>query len=162
MTEITDELLARSQADQKMRNDAMAGKSEWDNSVDRENTEYLKELIGKNGWPKKSVIGDEAARAAWLLAQHADHDPDFQENCLKLMKELPDGEVDPAKVAYLEDRVLVNRGQPQIYGTQFYQDGEYFGPRPITDVETLDERRAAVGLGPFKDYEAMMIDSKAD
>jgi hypothetical protein len=31
--------------------------------------------------------------------------------------------------------------------------------RPIEDRERLDERRAAVGLGPFGDYERHMLDS---
>lgn len=36
------------------------------------------------------------------------------------------GEVSPAHLAYLEDRVRVHAGQPQLYGTQFtVTDGEF-------------------------------------
>ena len=36
---------------------------------------------------------------------------------------------------------------------------QWLFPWPIEDREQLDERRAAVGLGPFADYERHMIDS---
>jgi hypothetical protein len=153
---IADELVQRSKLDQKMRNDAMNGKTEWDSAVDIENTNYLKKVIKKVGWPTTSVVGQEASQAAWLLVQHADHDPTFQADCLKLMNKLPKGEVSLINIAYLEDRVRVANNKPQLYGTQFYQEGDTFGPRPIEDSENLDNRRKKVGLEPFKDYEAKM------
>ena len=68
------------------------------------------------------------------------------------------GQASRAHLAYLEDRVRVNAGQPQLYGTQFtVTDGE-IGPSPIEDRQRLDERRAEAGLGPFADYEARMRD----
>ena len=66
------------------------------------------------------------------------------------------GETSAAHLAYLEDRVRVNAGQPQLYGTQFTVTGGTFGPHPIEDPGRLDERRAQAGLAPFTDYEARM------
>ena len=151
-----NELLSRSQLDQKMRNDTLAGQVQWDENIDKDNTEYLRKLVEAHGWPTKSTLGPEASQAAWLLAQHADHDPVFQVYCLSLMKALPENEVNPVNVAYLEDRVRVNQGQMQLYGTQFYEEEGFFGPRPIDDIGNLDTRRMAVGLEPFSDYEARM------
>jgi hypothetical protein len=153
---VAERLLRRAKADQTMRNEVMSDRAPWSHAVDRNNTKYLKRLVAQEGWPTTSGVGKEAAHAAWLLAQHADHDPEFQAQCLKLMKSLPDDEVLAMNLAYLEDRVRVHRKQPQRYGTQFYQDGDYYGPRPIEDIENLDTRRQSVGLGPFKDYEAIM------
>ena len=59
--------------------------------------------------------------------------------------------------AYLMDRVLMYRGEPQIYGTQYRtQDGV---PKlwPVQDPENLDDRRAALGLGPQSEYEASIL-----
>jgi hypothetical protein len=42
------------------------------------------------------------------------------------------------------------------HGTQFTYDKDELKPQPIEDPEHLDERRAAVGLGPFAEYEALM------
>jgi hypothetical protein len=64
------------------------------------------------------------------------------------------GEASPAHLAYLEDRVRVHAGQPQLYGTQFTVTGAEFGPCPIEDPKRLDQRRADMGLEPFAVYEA--------
>ena len=66
------------------------------------------------------------------------------------------GEATPSHLAYLEDRVRVNAGQPQLYGTQFTETDGEFRPRPIQDPHRLDERREEAGLEPFTDYEARM------
>ena len=150
-----NELVTRSKKDQEMRNNALEG-GNWDESIDRDNTEYLRGLINAHGWPALSSSGYEVCQAAWLIAQHADHDPAFQVHCLELMKALPDNEVNKINMAYLEDRVRVNHGEAQLYGSQFYEEGDFFGPRPIENSDKVDERRQAVGLEPFKDYEARM------
>jgi hypothetical protein len=67
-----------------------------------------------------------------------------------------DGEASPGNLAYLEDRVRVHDGRPQLYGTQFtVADGE-LQPSPIEDPQRLDARRAAAGLDTFAAYEALM------
>ena len=43
------------------------------------------------------------------------------------------GEASPANLAYLEDRVRVHAGQPQLYGTQFTVTRAEYGPCPIED-----------------------------
>lgn len=140
--------------DQEMRRAGVADPSKWDHEMDRRHTARLSEIVAQIGWPGASQVGRDAAHKAWLLVQHADHDLAFQRDCLRLMREAPEGEVAGADLALLVDRVRVNEGRPQCYGTQFYTDerGELV-PRPIEDPERLDERRAAVGLPPFAEYE---------
>ncbi len=157
--EIAKRLLAMREVDQKMRSAEDDG---WDDDVDRKNTDAMKEIIGQIGWPTTSKVGNDASRAAWLLVQHADHEPQFQERCLVFLKEQTEGEVRLQDVAYLEDRVRVNTGRPQPYGTQFREtrnpDGQVvaYGPRPIEDPERVNERRAAMGLEPLEDYTEMI------
>jgi hypothetical protein len=142
-----------------MRNKAIKqDMSLWDNNLDEENTAYLVELVQTSGWPTISEVGSDASQAAWLLAQHADRNPDFQAHCLALMKALPESEVSPKNIAYLEDRVRVAKGEPQLYGTQFYKDGASFGPLPIEDEQGLEERRAAMGLETFEANKQRMIE----
>ena len=150
------ELLEMAMADQEMRKSWRETKK-WDESIDARNTERLKEIIAAIGWPTKSKVGKDASTAAWLLAQHADHNPEFQQVCLDLMKQELTDEVSQGHIAYLEDRVRVNTGRPTLYGTQFYTNPEgQFGPRPIEDIESLDERRALMGLERFEEYEQRM------
>ena len=125
-------------------------------TVDADNTARLKEIIAEHGWPGSSLVGEDGACAAFLIAQHADLEPAFQQRCLKLMQNSAPGEVSPGDIAYLTDRVRVNTGQPQLYGTQFWIQGGSLVPRPIEEPELLDARRAASGLIPMSDYRAHM------
>jgi hypothetical protein len=166
--ELRRELLARRDEDQRIRTQmspppgqyvltlSADAAAEWQR-IDGENTRWLGDLLDARGWPGRTLVGEEGALAAWLLAQHADHDPARQRAFLDALRDAVDqGEASPAHLAYLEDRVRVNAGQPQLYGTQFtVTDGE-LGPRPIEDPQRLDERRAAAGLEPFADYAARM------
>ena len=126
-------------------------------AVDRENTAWLLDVLDRVGWPGVSLVGESGARAAWLLAQHASQ-TDFQRHCLTLLAAAVEaGEAEPSHLAYLTDRVRSVQGQAQVYGTQFWRGPGGTGPlvaQPIEDEEHLDGRRAAVGLGPFAEYEA--------
>jgi hypothetical protein len=121
--------------------------------VDSTNTALLKEIINTIGWPTVSKVGKEASESAWLIAQHADLDVIFQKECFELMKKEPETEVSEVDIAYLHDRICVNEKRPQFFGTQFYTN-EYgaYGPRPIEDIEHVDERRASIGLDSMSEY----------
>ena len=117
----------------------------------------MKELIGKHGWPTFQMVGSDGARSAWLLVQHADQDVQWQEHCLQLMKPHgATGRAHRADIAYLTDRVLVNRGMAQVYGTQFHSVAGVRKPRPIQDLEHVDERREEMGLTTLKEYAAFL------
>lgn len=124
-------------------------------AVTKRNTERLKEIVRKFGWPTIPLVGTQAPNSAWLLIQHADHDVKFQKHCLHLMREATKiGEVLKENVAYLTDRVLINSGKPQIYGTQFYKDSTgKLVPRQIRNIKTLDKIRKKIGLKSFELYQ---------
>lgn len=125
--------------------------------IDEDNTQWLADVAGARGWPGRTLAGEDGAAAAWLLAQHADRDPAQQQAFLDALRgAVGQGEASRSQLAYLEDRVRVNAGQPQLYGTQFIETDGVLGPRPIEDPHRLDERRAEAGLEPFADYEARM------
>ncbi|HUC90080.1 MAG TPA: DUF6624 domain-containing protein [Patescibacteria group bacterium] len=155
---LSTELLEMSQADREMRTKAIKDMSLWDDSIDHRNTTRLKEIVAKTGWPTIPKVGAEASRAAWLLVQHAYADPEFMKECLALMKQADKGEVNPADVAFLEDRLLTMDEKPQIYGTQFRTIDGITEPLPMEYPEHVDERRASVGLGTFAENEARIKD----
>lgn len=132
--------------DQRMRAAAQSGEAAWDAALDVRNTDALKGIVEKIGWPTRSKVGRWPSHSAWLLVQHAVHDQDFMQRCLALMQEAPPGEVDPANIAYLDDRLRILRGEPQRYGTQYkMQDGAYV-LLETEDPEQVNERRAAMGI----------------
>lgn len=152
---LAQEILQMAREDQMMRKQAYKT-GRWDNGLDKKHTERLKTIIRKFGWPTISLVSKKASRGAWLLAQHADHNINFQKQCLNLIEKAHKNNpksVDKANIAYLIDRILVNKGKKQLFGTQFClnRKGE-FVPRPIKMIEGLDQRRKKYGLKSFKKY----------
>lgn len=141
----------------------------WERT-DRENTERLRRIVTVLGWPTRADIGEDGTRAAFLLLQHADIDPQLQEACLPLVLAAGDrGEIPKESIAYFTDRVLARQGKPQIYGTVYSvrvddnddtvtdENGRPIYLLPIVEnPERLDERRLAMGLRPWAEYEAEM------
>jgi|SRR3989344_706148 len=123
-------------------------------TVDGKSTNALKKIVKTHGWPRVSLVGKKGAYNAWLLAQHATHNLKFQKSCLVLLElAVKERQADPAQLALLKDRVLVQEGKNQVYGTQFKSNkrGEMV-PFPTRDKARLDVRRAKMNLGPFADY----------
>jgi hypothetical protein len=174
---LRSELLRRTEADQKARfalikwmrehgTSSLAGAKTLDaeqqgklqeltarvQKADKENTSWLRDVVKAHGWPTISLVGDDGAKAAWLLVQHADADTKFQRRCLDLMGKLPENEVSQSNIAYLTDRVRLAEGKKQVYGTQFMQEDGKWKPRPLEDEANVDRRRAEVGLPPLAEY----------
>ncbi|HJR08821.1 MAG TPA: DUF6624 domain-containing protein [Pyrinomonadaceae bacterium] len=122
--------------------------------IDARNIARLEEIIKQHGWPGKSSVGEEASKAAFLILQHSDLAR--QQKYLPLLKKAArKGDALPADVAMLEDRILVNRGKKQIYGTQVHSGPDTGGKlvlAPIENEADVDKRRASVGLRPLKEY----------
>jgi len=152
--ELQAELLAMMEADQAVRTSRKSAAELGD--VDTAHTARLKEIVAVYGWPLRSMVGVSGSQGAFLIAQHADRDVEFQSFCLELMRAAPPWEISIADMAYLTDRVRVNTGREQVYGTQFHEVGGELVPRPIEDEALVDERRASVGLGPLDEYRELM------
>lgn len=120
--------------------------------VDGVSTSMMKGLVAAHGWIDATRFGVATAKRAWLLVQHADHDTAFQARVLTLMEPLLEtGGVDPSQFAYLWDRVAVNAGRKQRYGTQpdwHCKADRTLDLMPLEDPENVDARRAALGMGP--------------
>jgi hypothetical protein len=134
---IRRELIAMRDADQQARLAMLqsSGSLTMTNvrELDRRHIARMKEIIGKHGWPGRSLVGEDGAGAAWLLVQHSREDPQFMRQCLSLMEQaVPRGDASPKHLAYLVDNMRVSEGRPQGYGTQFMKtrDGRLV-PYPI-------------------------------
>jgi hypothetical protein len=148
--ELRAELLRRAEKDQAARHALDRAAME---AADAGNLPWLKQVIAEVGWPGKSLVGDDGAQAAWLLAQHADRDPAFQRQCLDLLTAAAErGEASGKEVAYLTDRVLLAERKPQEYGTQVTARESGHVPRMLRDPVGVDARRAQAGLGPLAEY----------
>ena len=128
---------------------------------DRQNTEFLKKHVAEKGWPTISAVGQQASGKAWLLVQHADHDPAFQLKALRLMEPLAaKGDVSKRNYAYLYDRVMLKLAGKQRFGTQFSGcDGDEYKLRPLENEKRLTELRLQYDLEPISEYRKSMKDS---
>ncbi len=122
--------------------------------IDADNQAWLKADIRQNGWPRKSIAGENADSAAWLLVQHAADDQPFQREVLALLGPLAEaGETGKDTYALLFDRVAYYSGRPQRYGSQgSCATPHSWSPFPIEDRAGVDKRRAEVGLPPLSEY----------
>lgn len=155
--ELRTELLAMMEQDQTERSPEYTG--EWN---DQDRTDRLREITEEHGWPGSDLVGEDGASAAWVIAQHSDLDPGFQQEALGLMRPAVEaGLADPTELAYLEDRVGLNSGGEQVYGTQIGCVDGIPQPAPLADPETVDERRAEVGLEPIDEYLATLNEACA-
>jgi hypothetical protein len=121
--------------------------------VDRANTERLKNIVDRYGWPSTQDFGEAAEQAAWLIALHADLDRPFQHRVLALLQASTEQGQSPLRhLAYLHDRVAVAEHRPQRWGTQGRCVAGRWEPFPVEDAAGVDQRRAAAGMAPMAVY----------
>jgi hypothetical protein len=120
-------------------------------AVHRRNNARLREIIDANGWPGHALVGEQAAEAAWQIAQHAILDPDLRDHCVVLLQQaVAVGDVPAWQLAKLTDSVLMQKGEPQLYGSIMVGDPDGgLIPWTIADPDNVDARRASVGLPPL-------------
>jgi hypothetical protein len=122
--------------------------------ADSMNMIKAKLIISKYGFPGFDLVGD-FSDDFWAIVQHCDDDVQFQQQVLNLLsKQVLIHNASGEKYALLQDRVLVNTGKKQLYGTQvrYNLKTKSAKPLPIADSTNVDNRRKAVGLSPLKDY----------
>ncbi len=125
-------------------------------AVDNRNRTWLGEEVTERGWFTIGEYGQEADFAAFLIVQHADIDLAFQRSMLELLSEhLSVWQTDGRNYAYLLDRIAVNSGEVQLYGTQGWCTGMgEWEPRELAGtIEDVEERRQEIGLWtPLETY----------
>lgn len=146
---IKKELKSIYERDQKTRKHGDS--TEFVNYIDSCNQVQVKLLIDKYGWLGKSVIGNYN-QVLFLVIQHADSAT--QEKYFPLLQQsVSEGESSVIDLAMMQDRLLMRRGQNQIYGSQVVTDGnggwKFF---PIEDERNVNIRRAKIGMEPIEEY----------
>jgi len=84
--ELTDMAAADHRSSIRANSDDPAEQLAWRRLTARHG-DRLGEIMDEYGWPTADLVGEEAARAAWLIAQHADRQLDIQRRALRLMEQ---------------------------------------------------------------------------
>lgn len=159
---LRSELEAIHRADQVHRKDLgmfAVGTPQHDSLVralirqDSVNLVRVRTIIDSAGWLGPQDVGADASAALFLVIQHADLAT--QELYLPEARlAVEEGKLARSSLALLEDRIEVRNNRPQIYGSQVHPVNGTNVFYPIRDEATVNERRAAVGLGPLEEYAA--------
>ena len=121
--------------------------------TDSTNLASVSRILDTYGWP--SGLSDEANKAIFLVIDHSDLN--IMNKYIGLFRAAVEkGYLPMNDLVTMEDRMLMNAGKPQKYGTQAYslvEDGKiviYIWP--VEDPGKLDALRKSVGLLPIEEY----------
>jgi hypothetical protein len=164
--ELADELKVMAEVDQVAANFPQGKYKQWtqerwekfQDSVFTTHKARLEEIFGEVGYPGYDLVGKEGSHNFWLMVQHSDNDLQFQSRVLETLEiEVKNGNADGRNLGLLTDRVKINSGEEQIYGTQVRYNalGQAY-PKPLFDSISVDKRRKEVGLEPLLQYLDMM------
>ena len=137
--------------------------------LDSLNLITIAEIIEKYGYPGKTLVGEPTNISAWLVIQHSDK---IEKYFPVIKKAGENHEIPMTLVAMMEDRMLMDQGLAQIYGSQ--GNGKYFKNSetgqyeymmiiwPIKDPENVNKLRKSVGFtSTIEEYSKMLgIDYK--
>jgi hypothetical protein len=153
--EIQDELARRIVEDQAVR--THPDRRGDMGAVDADNTKYLRSLVVDLGWIDAKRFGRRSATNAFLIVQHSGDLRLMQGALPEIEKDMKAGIGDPQDYALLYDRLKLNLGERQRYGSQIGQNakGEPV-VLPLEDKARVEEFRKAIGLFPLSQYLEIM------
>jgi len=135
-------------------------------TVDATNRNRLKEIFQEYGFPTKEMVGKDAMNGIFLMIQHSDRDKEWQKSQLgNIETAVKRGDMDGQSYAYLYDRIKINGGESQLYGTQFSDVDPENNTATLAeteDLDRLDERRMQIGMMPIEMYKEFMLRNLRD
>lgn len=119
---------------------------------DRKNQQLVLSIINKCGFPRPPITDSQGFLTIFLVIQHGSKD--MRTKYFKDFKDLSEhGHFDKGIVVLMEDRILMDAGKKQKFGTQViknqYGKWELY---PVDNPDSLDRRRKEIGLKPIQEY----------
>jgi outer membrane protein OmpA-like peptidoglycan-associated protein len=130
---------------------------------DSEVLSLLLPMIEREGWPLISEVGERPAESAVLILLHARDVAVMQKYLPILENACKNKEAKWIDFATMTDRIRLNTGQKQLYGTQYSpnpSDIEFFELAPLENPEKMNEYRAQLGLSPVKVKSFRVVNKK--
>lgn len=130
-------------------------------NVDEENRKRLKKIIKENGFPTRKLVGKEAMLGVFLIIQHADGDTVWQRSLIEsIALAAKKGDLGKPNYAFLYDRIQVNAGEKQRYGSQFSnvdRKNNVAELRETEDLANLNQRRREMEMMPIETYKRLIL-----
>jgi len=119
---------------------------EYDDMVDHKNLVLVMSIEQQCGLPEGEKYKREVG-IIWTIIQHSG--AQYRKRYMSYFEKAHEEQtLDAQSIALMKDRMLMDNGKPQIYGSQLY-NGQLYNLR---EPETVDKRRASVGLEPISQY----------
>ncbi len=150
---ISDIINKMAEEDQRVRNIRPLD-TEAIKKVDQKNQKTVKKIVKKYGLITISEFDKETSDNAWLLVQHfSKGQVDFMKQYMRMMRE-NESDITRKHIPYLEDRINMYTGKPQVYGTQTTWDEKLKSLvfHNILDIKNVDTRRKEYGLKTLREY----------
>lgn len=129
---------------------------------DQSNLRFVDSVITVHGYPGATLVGSPTNEVAWYVVQHSDQ----IEKHFELIKDAGKAsEIPMYLVAKMQDRLLINQGKKQLYGTQAScepnSDGEVIcSLHPIKNHLFVNARRRNAGFDTTVDENAALLGVK--
>ncbi|WP_262151449.1 DUF6624 domain-containing protein [Chryseobacterium foetidum] len=114
---------------------------------DHRNQELVISIIEKCGMPTLKEVSQKQMDAIWLGLQHSTEEI-RKKYFPQIEKAVKNGDLSKGQYALMKDRILMDEGKPQIYGSQI-KNGKLY---TLENPATVNERRKEMGMEPIEDY----------
>ncbi len=114
---------------------------------DHRNKEWVISIIEKCGMPTLNEVSQQQMDAIWLGIQHSNKK--YRKKYFpQIEKAVKNGDLSKHQYALMKDRVLMDEGKPQLYGSQI-KNGKLY---KLASPNKVNERRKEMGMGPIEGY----------
>ena len=114
---------------------------------DHRNQELVISIIEKCGMPTLKEVDQKQMDAIWLGLQHSTKEI-RKKYFPQIEKAVKNGDLSKSQYALMKDRMLMDEGKPQIYGSQI-KNGKLY---KLESPEIVNERRKEMEMGPIEEY----------
>jgi hypothetical protein len=148
--EIAAELAHRMQLDQSARR---GGSDTARREVDRDNTAYLEELLGRYGWIDAARFGDRASCTAAIFVNHSGDLGLKMAVRKEVERDIQNSPATSECYMVVLDSLRIQSGERQLYGSQICRTrAQEAVVCALEDPQRVDQLRVATGAPPLKSY----------
>jgi VWFA-related protein len=116
------------------------------------NNARLCQILKEFGWPSSALVGKDGMGALFYLIRNS-RQSDLQLALLPaVIASVKQGDGEKGQVADLVDRIRVDSGMKQLFGTQVKFSNGFLVLAPIEDEAHVDDRRKQFGMSPMADH----------
>jgi len=116
------------------------------------NAARLCPILKEFGWPGADLVGRDGVAAAFYLLKNGSSFELQREMLPVVAAATKKGEIERADFAGYFDRLRLNAGLKQLFGTQATVENGFIVLYPVEDEGSVDERRRQYGLPPLREY----------